>query len=370
MQYDLTIVGAGIHGAAIAAQATARGYKVLVLEQFSGAALGTSSKSSKLIHGGLRYLESGQFKLVRECLAERKRLLAEHSDLVAITPFFIPVYRHTRRSAWLIAAGLSLYTLLGGKGFGVLGRRQWQALDGLRSHDLKTVFRYWDAQADDKQLTERLIDTAGRHGAEVCYQATFESAACTAQQCNVVYTHRRQTHTTGSRAIINASGPWVNRVLETVEPASTPLAIDLVQGTHIIVPGNLSQGIYYLEAPSDRRAVFVMPWQNNIMIGTTETAFQGDPATAEPLESEINYLLETWNDYFDTPLQRADVITSFAGVRVLPAGGGNAFNRSRDTVLHHSEENPRLLNIYGGKLTSHGHTASRAMEWLETLLAQ
>ena len=134
LQYDLAIIGAGIHGAAVAQVASSRGYRVVVLEQYDGPAGGTSSKSSKLIHGGLRYLESGQFRLVRECLVERERLLDEQPDLVRLIPFNIPVYPHMRRRPWMIAAGLSLYAMLGGKGFRRIVRRDWPQLDGLRTH--------------------------------------------------------------------------------------------------------------------------------------------------------------------------------------------------------------------------------------------
>jgi len=131
------------------------------------------------------------------------------------------------------------------------------------------------------------------------------------------------------------------------------------------VPGTLRRGVYYLEAPRDQRAVFVMPWKDNIMIGTTETPYRGDPAEARPLESEIEYLLETRNHYFEKPLEREDVIESFAGLRVLPASDGSPFKRSRDTLLRCDSSVPNVLSIYGGKLTSHHHTAIRVLETLQ-----
>jgi glycerol-3-phosphate dehydrogenase len=363
-QYDLAIIGAGIHGAAVAYEAVTRGYQVVVLEQYDGPARGTSSKSSKLIHGGLRYLESGQFRLVRECLTERKRLLDEQPDLVRLVPFHIPVYRHTRRSPWTIATGLSLYALLGGKGFRRIAPRDWPHLDGLKTTGLRAVFSYWDAQTDDRQLTERILKNAEIHGAHVRYRATFSSAQCHQGSCSVRFDSGGNSETVTAAALVNAAGPWVNQVLERISPAISALDVELVQGTHIVVPGKLERGVYYLEAPRDQRAIFVMPWRNNIMIGTTETPYRGAPEDAVPLDTEIDYLLQTWNHYFETPLNRDAVIECFAGLRVLPAADSQPFHRSRDTVLHRDPRVARVLSLYGGKLTSHHHTAVRVLQEL------
>jgi glycerol-3-phosphate dehydrogenase len=362
--YDLAIIGAGIHGAAVAYEAVTRGYRVVVLEQYDGPARATSSKSSKLIHGGLRYLESGQFRLVRECLIERRRLLDEQPDLVRLMPFHIPVYQQTRRSPWLIATGLSLYALLGGKGFRCIAPRDWPQLDGLKTQGLKAVFAYWDAQTDDRQLTERIMKNAETQGAQVRYRATFSSAQCDLSSCRIRFESDGSTETVTATAIVNAAGPWVNQALQKFTPAISPLDIELIQGTHIIVPGKLAHGVYYLEAPRDQRAVFVMPWRENIMIGTTETPYRGSPENAAPLDAEIDYLLQTWNHYFATPLERSAVIDCFAGLRVLPAADSNPFSRSRDTLLHRDLRVPQVLTIYGGKLTSHHHTAIRVVREL------
>lgn len=363
-RYDLAIIGAGIHGAAIASEAAGRGHRVLVVEQYAQPALGTSSKSSKLIHGGLRYLESGQFRLVRECLHERRRLLEEQPELVRLVPFHIPVYAQTRRSAWLIAAGLSLYTLLGGKGFRRLARGEWSQLDGLKTAGLKAVFRYWDAQTDDRLLTERVISEAQAKGADVRYNTTLTGAVCEQDHCRLTCDSAGTRTTFDAGLLVNATGPWVNQTLSKIEPAAPPLAIELVQGTHIVVPGTPIRGIYYLEAPDDGRAVFVMPWQGYMLIGTTETPYRGDPGKSAPLESEIGYLLDTRNHYFEPALQRHAVIDSFAGLRALPAGGGSPFARSRDTLLQRKPAVSRVLTVYGGKLTSHRHTAERVIAML------
>lgn len=363
--YDLTVIGAGIHGAAIARAAADRGRRVLVIEQFAEAGLGTSSKSSKLIHGGLRYLESGQFRLVRECLQERRRLLYEYPDLVKLVPFFIPVYAHTRRSAALIATGLHLYRLLGGKSFRRLPRREWPQLDGLKTRGLKTVFQYSDAQTDDRLLSARVMSQAQQRGAEVRYLTAFRAADCRSGGCRIALGGANAADGITSRYLVNATGPWANLTLEKLEPAATPLAVELVQGTHILVQGAPAQGIYYLEAPADGRAVFVMPWRGQTLIGTTETVYHGDPADASPLPAEIDYLLDTRNHYFDPPLPRSAVLDSFAGLRVLPANDRHPFSRSRDTLVHRDPAMTNVLTVYGGKLTSHQHTAQRVIARLE-----
>lgn len=364
MDFDLVVIGAGIHGASIARDAAQRGWRVLLLEQYSGPGQGTSSKSSKLIHGGLRYLESGQIRLVRECLLERRRLLREQSDLVRLVPFHIPVYEHTHRKTWMIAIGLNLYRLLGGKDFKHIERCDWPKLDGLKTQGLKRVFRYWDAQTDDLRLTTRLVQQAQGLGARVRYGATFQGAECTRRCCTIFYSAADGEHELETRTVVNASGPWVNLVLEKFRPALPVLDIDLVQGTHIVIPGALRRGIYYIEAPADRRAVFVMPWKGHTMIGTTETPYLGDPANVRPLESEIVYLLDTRNAYFANPVRREQVIDSFAGLRVLPVSARSFFDRSRETRLHHARKLANVISIYGGKLTSHHHTAQRALKQL------
>lgn len=361
---DVAVIGAGIHGAAIARAAAGRGQRVVVIEQYDAAGLGTSSKSSKLIHGGLRYLESGQLRLVRACLRERGRLLHEYPDLVKLVPFFIPVYAHTRRSPTLIATGLRLYRLLGGKGFRRLPRREWPQLDGLQPKALKAVFRYWDAQTDDRLLSARVMLQAQQLGAETRYRTRFCGADCEPGGCRISVADAGGTTAITSRYLVNASGPWANLTLAKLRPAATPLAVELVQGTHILVQGAPSHGVYYLEAPSDGRAVFVMPWQGRTLIGTTETAYHGDPAAAAPTAQEVEYLLDTRNHYFDPPLPRSAVIDSFAGLRVLPAGDGLPFARSRDTLVHRDPQLPNVVTVYGGKLTSHRHTAQRVIERL------
>ena len=369
MDYDVIVIGAGIHGAGVAQAAAAAGYRTLVLEQYGQAAHGSSSRSSKLIHGGLRYLESAQFRLVRECLRERSLLLQNAPHLVRLVPFHIPVYRTTQRRPWKIRLGLYLYSLLGDNGFQTVPRAEWGQLDDLRTDGLQTVFRYQDAQTDDARLTRAVLSSAHSLGAEVRYNCQFAYARCQGPGCTVQYLNNETANQVQTRAVVNATGPWANRSLKLFEGGPRPVTVELIQGTHLLVPGKPARGMYYLEAPQDQRAVFVMPWKTHTLLGTTETRFSGDPASVRPLEQEIDYLLQVYAWYFRQRIERDAVLGSFAGLRVLPAGRSDAFNRSRDTLLYLDRERcPAVLTIYGGKLTSYRATAERVLRYLQPLL--
>jgi glycerol-3-phosphate dehydrogenase len=363
--YDVVIIGGGIHGVGVAQAAAAAGHRCLVLEQIA-LAHGTSSRSSKLIHGGLRYLETGQWRLVRESLAERRLLLRLAPDLVRLVPFHIPIYPATARRPAQIRAGLMLYALLGGGGrdarFAHLPRAQWPTLDGLNTNGLQAVFRYYDAQTDDAALTRAAMRSALSLGAELACPARFVGAERHARGYAVRYVQAGQERECEAATIVNAAGPWVNVVLSRVMPVPPRLRLALVQGTHIVVEGRLTAGMYYVEA-TDRRAVFVMPWRDRTLVGTTETPYQGDPASVAPLAEEIEYLQRTLARYF--PHHPTTVETAFAGLRVLPEDTASAFHRPRGTRLLGDTGAPRLVTIYGGKLTGYRRTADKVLRLLE-----
>ncbi len=374
--YDIVVIGGGIHGVGVAQAAAARGYKTVLLEQ-TNLASGTSSRSSKLIHGGLRYLETAQFSLVRECLRERALLLKLAPELVRLQPFYIPVYPTTQRRPWQLRIGLMLYKILTGISkaghFNIMPRNSWDTLDGLDIKDMQAVFRYWDAQTDDAALTRAVARSALDLGAELLIPAVFISAHLHKSGCTVRYQKDGKDYTCECSVIVNASGPWVNRVLDRITPVPDKMEIELVQGTHILIEGQLTQGIYYLEAPQDQRAVFAMPWHNRILIGTTESPYRGTPAEVKPLPHEQAYLLATFGHYFPDygSLRQSDIITSYAGLRVLPASEDSAFLRSRETTVYTDRVvRPRVMSIYGGKLTTYRATAEKVMNQLIRSLPQ
>lgn len=365
--YELAIIGGGIHGVGIAEAAAARGWRCALFERTALAA-GTSSRSSQLIHGGLRYLETGQFRLVRECLRERAHLLRTWPELVRLIPFHLPVYRHTRRRPWQLAAGLSAYAVLAGfsagAGFSRLERNDWAGLDGLDTRQLQAVFRYCDGQTDDAALTRAVAAVAVAQGAEIHCPAELIHGAWRAGCWQLEFTGAAAPTSCTAGALINAAGPWVDAVLRRLHPAPASLPIDLVQGSHLLLQDDAPAAAYYLEAP-DARGVFVLPQRGHTLVGTTETPFHGDdPATAAPTAGEIDYLLGVYSRYF--PQRPARLQSAYAGVRVLPRASGSAFTRSRETRLLLADAPLRLLSIYGGKLTAYRATALCVLRAIES----
>ncbi|MGI9291580.1 MAG: glycerol-3-phosphate dehydrogenase/oxidase [Gammaproteobacteria bacterium] len=366
--YDVIVVGGGINGVGVAQAAAAAGQRVLLLEKTALAA-GTSSKSSKLVHGGLRYLESFEFGLVHESLQERELLLKNAPELVSLQSFLLPLYSYTRRGPLLLRTGLSLYWLLSGfsddASFATVPRGQWGQLQGLLINDLVRVFRYYDARTDDAALTRAVMASAADFGAELKCPAELLHAEIHAEGCELSYREGSAEHTVTGRVLVNAAGPWVNQVAERVQTDLPRLPVELVQGSHIEVPGEAvgnNNEFFYLESPRDGRAVFVMPHEDRWVVGTTETRYRDNPDKVKPLSSEESYLLGVLKYYFPAykKFERKDLLTSWAGLRVLPSGEGHAFHRSRETILHTDDDvRPRFLSIYGGKLTTYRATAEK-----------
>jgi len=373
--YDVAIIGGGIHGVGIAQAAAAAGYSVLCLEEkeWGGA---TSSRSSKLIHGGLRYLQTGQLNLVRRCLNERDRLLKLAPDLVKLRSFYIPVYDGGRYSATQIRWALRAYYLLTGLRetglYSELPPARWSEIKGLQPDGLTHIFRYYDGQTDDQALTHAVGESAQRLGAALCCPARFDAATRSESGYEVTYYETVKKQRASCRVLVNAAGPWVNQVLNQIETPTTgwrPLTIDLVQGTHLVYPAGLSEQCLYVEAPSDGRAVFILPWQDKTLVGTTERVYQGDPDDVTPLQGEVEYLQQTLDTYLPGHQLRPE--GSFCGLRVLPHSDRAAFFRSRDTqFLFDDLKHPRLAILYGGKLTDYRATAAQLVKRLRGTLGK
>jgi glycerol-3-phosphate dehydrogenase len=364
---DVVIVGGGIHGVGMAQAAAAAGHSVLLLEA-EALACGSSSRSSKLIHGGLRYLESGQLRLVYESLHERSTLLRLAPDLVWLRRFYIPIYRQTRRRPWQLRLGLSMYAALAGfrdgAGFGTLPRSRWGELAGLRTAGLEAVFWYQDGQTDDALLTAAVMRSAQSLGATLALPARFTGAQLDADGVTVRYQadNAAPEREVRARVLVNAAGPWAAAVAQLISPPITVPMLELVQGTHLLLDLPAREYCFYVESPRDGRAIFFMPRHGHTLVGTTEVRFHGDPRRVHPSPNEVHYLQSVTRHYFGDLAQPA-VLQSFAGLRVLPAGGGHAFHRSRETLLlADSLRRPRVLSIYGGKLTTWRAVAARALE--------
>jgi len=369
---DVLVVGAGIHGAAIARALVRRGQRVVVAER-SAPAAGTSSRSSKLIHGGLRYLEHGDLALVRESLRARSALLREAPDLVERADFLIPVYRGGGRPPWMIRIGLALYALLAGLGrdarFESLARGDWPLADGLSPDGLRAVFRYTDARTDDAALTRRVLAEAIAGGARLRCPAEVESIVLDHDGATVTLREASGSAVLRVAAVVNAAGPWVAQLQRRVAPTQPPLAVELVRGTHLELPHRPLAGIYYLESPRDGRPMFVIPRGDHLLVGTTAvTIAEAELERIEPSAAEVEYLLEAVHHRF--PSWAADgglaVRAAWAGVRVLPAAaGGDVGAISRELELHADRpERPRLVALVGGKLTTHAAAADKVARML------
>lgn len=370
--YDVVVIGAGIQGTGVAQTVAAAGYRVIVLEKKEIAA-GTSSKSSKLIHGGLRYLESYQFSLVRKSLKEREILCRLAPNLVKLQPFYIPIYKTTTRRSWQIKLGLSLYYFLGGLHkdnlFKRVKAREDFSLDGLKQTELQNIYQYYDGQTNDASLTRAVMLSAESLGAKIKCPVNIDSIVKENDSFNVTYNDENITKDIQAKVIINAAGPWVNELHEIVSPKANSLDIDLIQGTHIIIDAPTApSGIYYLEA-QDKRAVFVMPYEFNgelkTMVGTTEKLFQGKADNVKASKEEESYLLNVYKTYFPKH-NDIEILDKFSGLRVLPKNDKSIFSRPRDTVLHWSL--PNLLTLYGGKLTAYRTTSELVLKKIKPFL--
>jgi glycerol-3-phosphate dehydrogenase len=373
--FDLLIVGGGINGAGIARDAAGRGLRVLLVEQ-AGLAHYTSSASTKLVHGGLRYLEYFHFRLVREALLERERLLAIAPHLVHRMRFVLP-YEPQLRAAWMVRLGLFFYDHLVRKN--TLERssnvRFATSLFGrpMRS-TLRRGFAYSDCTVDDSRLVVLNAKDAAERGAAVWVGHRMINAVRASGRWQVEIENQasQQTITVSARAIANAAGPWVAEVLTQRLAGSSEQAVRLIKGSHIVVR-RLYDGdhAYVLQHP-DRRIVFVIPYQNDFtLIGTTDVPWAGEPGPMVITPAEVDYLCQTVNAYFERNIAPADVVWSYSGVRPLcDDAESDASAVTRDYVLDVEAppgEAP-VLSVFGGKITTYRRLAEHALKKLEPYL--
>nr|WP_089218097.1 glycerol-3-phosphate dehydrogenase [Sphingomonas laterariae] len=368
--FDLLIVGGGINGVGIARDAAGRGLKVLLVEQ-DDLASHTSSASTKLIHGGLRYLEHYEFRLVRESLIERERLMRIAPHIIRPLEFVLPHHRGSR-PAWMVRLGLFLYDHLGGRdalpGSASVALRGTARGAGLKP-EIAKGFTYSDCRVDDARLVVLNAIDARERGADIRTRTRFVEAA----RDGDVWIATLADSETGARSvaraqhIVNVAGPWVDKVLGSVAGAAAERAPRLVKGSHIVVPRMFPGEHAFILQNADKRIVFAIPYEGDFtLVGTTDIAV-GSADAARIDDDEIAYLCTSVNDWFATPITPADIVWSYAGVRPLYDDGSDSASAvTRDYVMKlGTGEGPQLLSIFGGKLTTYRKLAEHALEKLE-----
>lgn len=365
---DLIVIGGGINGAGIAVDAAGRGLSVLMLEA-NDLACATSSASSKLIHGGLRYLEHYEFRLVSEALAEREVLLKMAPHLAIPMRFRLP-HRPHLRPAWMIRIGLFMYDHLG-KRTSLPGSKGLRfGSESVLKPEIVRGFEYSDCWVDDARLVLANAQMVEKKGGEV----KTRTRATAARRENGLWIVEAEDIDTGekfswkARGLVNATGPWVKQFFDDGMHLPSPYGIRLIKGSHIVVPRVHTQKQAYILQNEDKRIVFVIPWMDEFsIIGTTDVEYKGDPKNVEIDESEVNYLLKVYNAHFRKQLSRADVVWTYSGVRPLcddESDSPQAITRDYTLDIHDVDGQAPLLSVFGGKLTTYRKLAEHALEKL------
>jgi glycerol-3-phosphate dehydrogenase len=362
---SIAVIGGGINGAGIAWELARKDYDVSLFDRGEfGAA--TSAASTKLIHGGIRYLEQGHVGLVRESLREREFLLAQLPELVRPVELVLPMYRDDGRSRIRLAIGLTLYDLLARSGR--LPRHERLTTEAvlqrmpLRSEGLTGGFSFWDAQTDDRALVLRVVAAAVAAGAKTFERTGVDAIRSSADgvELSVGRTTRRFD------ALVNATGPWMSEWLRRNQIASR-YNLSLVRGSHIVVDRPLGHSGALLQSPIDRRVIFVLPWRGKTLVGTTEVEQRSMTERVVPSEEELSYLIRQFDAVFEEPLRPREIIDRFAGVRPLVRGGADITSLSRGSKV---EVNGRMVNVFGGKLTTFLALAREVGDSVDTIFAE
>jgi glycerol-3-phosphate dehydrogenase len=360
--FDLLVLGGGIVGSGVALDAAVRGLRVALIDKGDFAS-GTSSVSSKLVHGGLRYLETLEFRLVYEALHERRLLLRNAPHLVRPLRFVLPFYRGARVAPWKWRAALTLYDALAGTGNirrsrPLTAREMGRAFPGLRRQRLLGGAAYYDAQVDDARLCLEVARAAAGEGACVCNYVEARAFETSAGRINAV--RARDVASGGdllvrARQVLNATGPWVDAVCRLAgEPAGPKL--EPTKGVHVLAPSRGLSAAFLLLHPADGRVFFVIPWMGKTLIGTTDTFTQESPDDLEVSPAEVDYLLTGHNHYFEPALRAEELCGRFAGLRPLIRNhAGEPSSLSREYRLFTGPGG--LLSVAGGKYTTYRHMA-------------
>lgn len=372
---DLLVIGGGINGTGIARDAAGRGLSVMLVEQDDLAAH-TSSASTKLIHGGLRYLEYGEFRLVREALIERERLLAIAPHIIWPLAFVLP-QAGSPRPAWMVRLGLFLYDHLGGRRRLPATRTIDLARDP-RGAGLKAgagrAFVYADCWVEDSRLVALNARDAGDRGAAIRTRTRLSAAERHDGLWRATIEDTAGSRTVTARALVNAAGPWVADLLSRIPGTRQDRGVRLVKGSHIVVPKLYAGDHAFLLQNSDRRVVFAIPYERDFtLIGTTDEPWQGPPGRARIDAAEIAYLCATATRYFTKSITPADVVWTYSGIRPLyddHAASASAVTRDYVLVLDADGGAAPLLSIFGGKITTYRKLAEHALEKLAPTFPQ
>ena len=368
IKYDIFIIGGGINGAGIARDASGRGLKVFLADK-NKVGSATSSWSSKLIHGGLRYLENYEFKLVAESLKEREVITQIAPSITKSLPFVIP---HTKklRSKLLIRVGLFLYDHLGGKT--KIPKSSKISFDKKYQNILQSKFsdgfQYYDVQVDDKKLVEMNIDDAKKKGAIIAEDTKVINAN---RMDNYWEITLENGEIVKSKILINAAGPWINETVNNVIKINTSQSIRLVRGSHIITNKLYDEEVAFTLQNDDNRIVFVIPYKKEFsLIGTTEVDVN-TPDNPKISDEEKIYLINTVNNHFVKQISQQDIVDTYSGIRPLIEDFKEASKVTRDYVfdLNIEDNSSPLLNIYGGKLTTYRKLSEEVMEELSPYLS-
>lgn len=368
---DMVVIGGGINGTGIARDAAGRGLSVIMCEK-GDLAEGTSSRSGKLIHGGLRYLEYYEFRLVREALIEREVMLRAAPHIVWPMRFVLP-HSPEQRPAWILRTGLFLYDHLGGRKVLPPCRRVDLTSDPAGraiKPDYRLAFEYSDCWADDARLVSLNALDAKERGATILTRTAATSARREEGGWSVEFTSSAgEKSRARAKVLVNAAGPWVENVINGVVGANSSRRIRLVKGSHIIVPKFWEGPQAYLFQNTDKRVIFINPYEENLaLIGTTDIPYDGRAEDVAVDEAEIDYLFKVVNRYMRHQLKREDVVSAFSGVR--PLYDDNAANPSavtRDYVFD-IDGTPPLLSVFGGKITTYRKLSEHAMRKLQPFL--
>jgi glycerol-3-phosphate dehydrogenase len=354
--YDLLVVGGGINGTGIARDAAGRGLSVLLCEQDDLAAH-TSSASTKLIHGGLRYLEELHFALVRKALQERELLLGAAPHIMRPLRFVMPHDAHLR-PMWMIRAGLFLYDHLAKRrrlaGSSVIDLRSHPAGPALQPRFVRG-FVYSDGWVDDARLVVLNAQDAALHGATVLTGTRCDRIELVDRQWRATLSDRAGSHTVAARAVVNSTGPWVTRFVRDASPLRTAHTVRLVKGSHIVVKRLFAHRFAYIFQNIDRRIVFAIPYERDFtLIGTTDIEYHGEPASVHIEPEEVVYLCAMVNRYFTQQIGPADVVWSYAGVRpLIDDEAADPAAVTRDYALEIDGGAAPVLSVFGGKITTY-----------------